>query len=328
MLTASIILGILGLVGGIISAGVSAGNNRANIEAQKEANEANIKMNEENNIRSQQLQELAYQQNVEQWNRENEYNLPSNQMARFKAAGLNPNLVYHQQNTAGTSPMMSYNAPVAGHVNPVISQGVDLSSLTTALTQLPKLYYDAKMMPYQLEIAKNQAEQSTISTKYLAEQIESELAFKRLSQDELIEKIASLKLGNQSFPERFHNEMAKVRAEIANTLWKNKLLVGDITARDLSNDALRIQNKKSALELSNYQTLFDANLENIIWGTKLKQQEYELKPTDRGFSRLKGYIGDKGISLIEKLLSPWRDSNRRRFFNKKFGVKYGSGGTW
>ena len=32
--------------------------------------------------------------NLEQWNRENYYNAPTAQMARLKAAGLNPNLVY------------------------------------------------------------------------------------------------------------------------------------------------------------------------------------------------------------------------------------------
>lgn len=43
-------------------------------------------------------QERANQFNVEQWNRQNEYNDPQAQMSRLKAAGLNPNLIY------GTSP--------------------------------------------------------------------------------------------------------------------------------------------------------------------------------------------------------------------------------
>lgn len=34
------------------------------------------------------------------WNMQNEYNSPAAQMARFKAAGLNPNLIYGQTNTA------------------------------------------------------------------------------------------------------------------------------------------------------------------------------------------------------------------------------------
>jgi len=39
--------------------------------------------------------------NVEFWNMQNAYNSPEAQMGRFKAAGLNPNLIYGQQNTGG-----------------------------------------------------------------------------------------------------------------------------------------------------------------------------------------------------------------------------------
>lgn len=43
-------------------------------------------------------QEQAY--NLELWNLQNEYNSPASQMKRFQDAGLNPNLIYGQQNTA------------------------------------------------------------------------------------------------------------------------------------------------------------------------------------------------------------------------------------
>lgn len=43
-------------------------------------------------------QEQAY--NLELWNLTNQYNHPAEQMKRFQEAGLNPNLIYSQQNTA------------------------------------------------------------------------------------------------------------------------------------------------------------------------------------------------------------------------------------
>lgn len=43
-------------------------------------------------------QEQAY--NLELWNLQNEYNTPQAQMNRFQDAGLNPNLIYSQQNPA------------------------------------------------------------------------------------------------------------------------------------------------------------------------------------------------------------------------------------
>ena len=54
-----------------------------NSHAQKEANRLNYQMFREN---------LDWQEQM--MDKQNEYNLPANQMARLKAAGLNPNLVY------------------------------------------------------------------------------------------------------------------------------------------------------------------------------------------------------------------------------------------
>ena len=57
---------------------------------------------------------LAKQQNqwnIDQWNRENEYNTPAAQMSRYKAAGLNPDLMYGQQNLSAASPEMTAGEP-------------------------------------------------------------------------------------------------------------------------------------------------------------------------------------------------------------------------
>lgn len=60
------------------------------------------------------LAKYGYSQELEQWNRANAYNTPESQMARLKAAGLNPNLVYGNGSATGnTTPASSprYSAP-------------------------------------------------------------------------------------------------------------------------------------------------------------------------------------------------------------------------
>lgn len=47
-------------------------------------------------------QRKANQMNIANWEMQNAYNTPEAQMARYAAAGLNPNLIYSQQNTAGS----------------------------------------------------------------------------------------------------------------------------------------------------------------------------------------------------------------------------------
>jgi len=62
---------------------------------------------------NKQMAEYAYQKDLEMWNRQNAYNNPTNQMARLKNAGLNPNLIYGPGKATGNTSgqMPTYNAP-------------------------------------------------------------------------------------------------------------------------------------------------------------------------------------------------------------------------
>lgn len=112
----SLISGGAGIISGLFG---SIGQNIAinkQIKAQKEENEKNRTYNFN-------LAQLQNKWNLEQWNRENEYNSPAQQMARLKAAGLNPDMMYQNGTsglTAASSPSMTAGAP---------SSPVDMSAL-------------------------------------------------------------------------------------------------------------------------------------------------------------------------------------------------------
>lgn len=63
------------------------------------------------NLARRELAEYAYSKDLEMWRRQNEYNLPSAQMQRFKEAGLNPHLIYGQGTPGNARQMPQYNAP-------------------------------------------------------------------------------------------------------------------------------------------------------------------------------------------------------------------------
>lgn len=62
--------------------------------------------NKKNREWQEQMADKQNKLNLEQWHRENEYNSPSAQMARYIEAGLNPSLIYSQPNGAASSPNM------------------------------------------------------------------------------------------------------------------------------------------------------------------------------------------------------------------------------
>lgn len=57
------------------------------------------------------LNQQSFEQNVAMWEMMNEYNTPTNQMLRFKAAGLNPNLIYGQGNPGNATSPPTHSPP-------------------------------------------------------------------------------------------------------------------------------------------------------------------------------------------------------------------------
>lgn len=78
----------------------------------------NRRMQRENNALQRQLAAQANQWNIDQWMRENAYNTPSAQMARLRAAGLNPSLAMTSgdiANEAAASPQANIANTQASH---------------------------------------------------------------------------------------------------------------------------------------------------------------------------------------------------------------------
>lgn len=88
---------LVGAVGSIVG---SSMNNKANLKAVREQNAAQME-----------LAKYKYEKDLEMWNRQNEYNSPAAQMARFAQAGLNPNFMYGGGNSGNASSMPQYDTP-------------------------------------------------------------------------------------------------------------------------------------------------------------------------------------------------------------------------
>ena len=79
-----------------ISAGIAAGGSLINGLLQGDQNAKNRKWQSKEN-------QKARDYNTEMWEKNNEYNDPTQQMARLKSAGINPHLAYSQGGVTNTS---------------------------------------------------------------------------------------------------------------------------------------------------------------------------------------------------------------------------------
>lgn len=95
----------------------------------------------------------------------NEYNSPVAQMARYGEAGLNPNLIYSQQNTASNVGMQN-STPLKGSSNWGRSDKLRLEAtqqLVNSLYQAYNMYQDSRFKDAQIQ-------QMEASTRYTQEQ--------------------------------------------------------------------------------------------------------------------------------------------------------------
>lgn len=105
LIGAGLVTGGMNLIGSAINSILGRNQSKHNYRLQYQYNKA--------------LQDDAFAHNVDMWNKQNEYNSPSAQMSRLKAAGLNPNLMYGQGSTGNASSAPRYEAPsVTPNVQP------------------------------------------------------------------------------------------------------------------------------------------------------------------------------------------------------------------
>lgn len=116
---------------------------------------------------NKELADYQYSKDLEMWNKGNQYNSPQEQMARLKAAGLNPNLVYGSGTVAGQSAgqLPKYNAPTADfskmgsirmpELGTILGQFLDLEK-TRATTDQIKEQVNLQKQEYQMNWIKDQ----------------------------------------------------------------------------------------------------------------------------------------------------------------------------
>lgn len=118
---------------------------------------------------------LAEKQNEMQkdfWNMQNAYNAPSAQMARFDSAGLNPNLIYSQNNTAGsvgTAAVGSFNMPnnqVKTHQFDALQALATRYTIENMAAQNKNLQAQNSLIDSQRNVAQVQAQKQFLENAY------------------------------------------------------------------------------------------------------------------------------------------------------------------
>lgn len=198
----------LALAAAAIPAVTSLAGNLFNIASTNKTNQRQLDYNK-------QLYDKQRADALADWNMQNAYNSPSQQMQRFKEAGLNPNLIYGQMTN---SPVIrSTEAKAPDFVAPRLeTQGIG-NSLS--------MYYDLKQKAATTELIQEQAKQKKLENENLVDQspylLETKFQQSRLvgkQVDNIMEDIDNKRLMNPLTRDKIKND---IQTSMQTRMWQN-----------------------------------------------------------------------------------------------------------
>lgn len=153
--------------------------------------------------------------NIANWQRQNEYNSPSKQVARMKAAGLNPSLFYGASANALGSDVSPVGSQSVGQAHPVTTD-FGQSTLQSSLM-------DAQREVMESQAAKNfaDANQTNELTPWVSKEIQSRLSLNDQNAKLLNENVE--KVRNESELLKWQSNVTKSESEILSAVKDSKI---------------------------------------------------------------------------------------------------------
>ena len=254
---------------------------------------------------------------LEDWNRQNTYNHPTQQMQRLKEAGLNPNLVYGGGATTTAQPIKSPDAQVPNIDTQKIPesigayQGIKNQQLEYSRIQKAMELQDAQKKNIEANtlntLAGTDLKQLDLISKGIMNQFLPDVQQANLAKTTTATQIAVSQ--NEMEKLMFPNKVDKVLAEIANMKARTEMIP--------TQKAQLMQNIKSMQQRMNYFGLTESQklqtgkilqesslIRNLIQGAQLKGTELqnELLTIKKGFKSA-GLSETQSSDLVKQILS-------------------------
>jgi hypothetical protein len=279
----------------LIAAGASLAGSAINAGSQSRTNQSQLSY-------SREMYDKQRADALADWNRQNQYNLPKEQMMRFKEAGLNPNLIYGQQTQ---SPVVRTSS-VEGY-SPRAPQ-VDLGNAAAMGLQGLSTYQDTQLKNVQTDLVKEQIKNA--STDNMLKQLDwAEKNIKLPYAQSMAESNAqAIKLQNDQRLQdlQFNSQMNPIKLEEGQYRINNAI-------KDLD---LKIQNMNlsKAQEALAYQTIASLKKQGVLQQLDINLKKQGVQPGDNVLLRIltQGITQGKGVDWFKEKannLAQWLKEN-------------------
>lgn len=164
--------------------------------------------------RTKSLMALQNDYNIQNWQMNNEYNSPSNQIARLRSAGINPDLFY-----GGSGNLVASSIPSESLGSSPISHPATFGSGNFGASLL--LDSQKKLLDAQTEKTLADANQTNQLTPWVTEEIKSRLSLNDSNAKVLNENVE--KIRNETELLKWQNNIAKNESQISDALKDSRI---------------------------------------------------------------------------------------------------------
>lgn len=171
--------------------------------------------------------ELAYQRQLQMWEMNNAYNSPEAQMNRYKAAGLNPHLIYGQGSTGNTATNVPqyHPADMTHSVRPQ-TYGTAIQSLLPTLMSVGTWMQDMRVKEVGIQKTLTQTEQLDQLLEYLEQQHPQLLEEKRQRLSLYPYQSQMMSANVEKARSVLWDMSARFRQQYGDELWKDTQMTG------------------------------------------------------------------------------------------------------
>ena len=163
------------LVSAVIGAGASLLGNVFGSSSNSSANKTNLKLAAQNREFQREMYNRQMAYNTDMWNKQNEYNDPSNQVERLRAAGINPYLALQNGNGVGVAQSAGGVTPPAGGAAQVSPFIPDTKGFVDSAMQLSQLLFQSKKQDSEVALNNAELESRHIDNKFKEKMYEAQL---------------------------------------------------------------------------------------------------------------------------------------------------------
>lgn len=228
------------------------------------------------------MAEYAYSKDLEMWNKQNQYNDPSQQMARLKNAGLNPNMAYGSGSVAGNTSgqIPKYQAPEQKYDYEL----PDIGQMVGTYQNVQQTKVQTDLLKEQTNVARQNALNAAVNNVILQNKAKIGATGVEVAQLDLLQK-------QTLYP--YQADQAKLKLAIGNQDLANKKAQNDLFVQGLE------KGKKE---------MYGIDLRN-------KEQEYKNKLMEQGvqtndnliFRQLALFGAGMGWS-VDKVVQWWKEN--------------------